>query len=455
MVTTRNIEVKVLLKNDSLKLFRQEVCDVDFDARRKCSKKIIDKCDGLPLAIVTLARTLRKKEEGVWIVVIQQLKKSMFEGLNPVNASIKMSYDFFESSKTKLCFLLCALYPEDHKVTMDTLVGYAMGEDFLGDVEILREARGNLHLMVGTLVSSGLLLKGEDARYVMMHDIVRDVAILIAHESIMRVRMLEEVSVIGNLKTLEILSLQGTGILRLLEEISGLTNLKMLDLSYTRNLKCIPPKKYIISNQLHLGLGDEEEGLQRMAPKVRGGKIPPTRGKIPPTTSLRKRRNNEREDPSHPNYNNPPRVPAKRRKTCSSPHSNRQLFGNLNIQANYSHKEPVRCVWLKPNQDEVMINTDGSMTGNIGAFGAVIRSYPGIPLKAATGNCKAISVSLHELQGKLARTNSFDKACLGTDSAMAIMYIKKQVEPPWEGRWILREIHRRIDEFTSFSSPYL
>ncbi|KAF6162391.1 hypothetical protein GIB67_012539 [Kingdonia uniflora] len=46
------------------------------------------------------------------------------------------------------------------------------------------------------------------------------------------------------------------------------------------------------------------------------GKLPTTRGrKIVPTAFLRKRLNEERDDPSHPNYNNPPRVPAKRRKT--------------------------------------------------------------------------------------------------------------------------------------------
>ncbi|KAF6167222.1 hypothetical protein GIB67_029860 [Kingdonia uniflora] len=185
MATTRNIEVKVLSKKDSLELFCQEVCDETSMPGASVPRKLLINVP--PLAIVTLVRTLRKKEEGVWIAVIQQLKKSMYEGLDPVNVSIKMSYDFFESSKIKLCFLLCALFPEYHKVTMDTLVGYAMVEDLLGDVEALREARGNLHLMVGTLVSSGLLLKGEDARYVMMHDIIRDVAILIAHESIMRV----------------------------------------------------------------------------------------------------------------------------------------------------------------------------------------------------------------------------------------------------------------------------
>ncbi|KAF6165741.1 hypothetical protein GIB67_012638 [Kingdonia uniflora] len=55
-----------------------------------------------------------------------------------------------------------------------------------------------------------------------------------------------------------------------------------------------------------------------MPPKGRG-KLPTTRGrKIVPTTSLRKRLNEEQDDPSHPNYNNPPRVPAKIRKTRST-----------------------------------------------------------------------------------------------------------------------------------------
>ncbi|KAF6150022.1 hypothetical protein GIB67_002804 [Kingdonia uniflora] len=52
---------------------------------------------------------------------------------------------------------------------------------------------------------------------------------------------LQDISVIGNLKALEILNLKGTGISRLPEEISELTNLTILNLSYTKNLKCIPP----------------------------------------------------------------------------------------------------------------------------------------------------------------------------------------------------------------------
>ncbi|KAF6176432.1 hypothetical protein GIB67_010069 [Kingdonia uniflora] len=54
-----------------------------------------------------------------------------------------------------------------------------------------------------------------------------------------------------------------------------------------------------------------------MPPKGRGKLPTMRRRKIVPTASLRKRLNEERDDPSHPNYNNPPQVPAKRRKTRS------------------------------------------------------------------------------------------------------------------------------------------
>ncbi|KAF6169730.1 hypothetical protein GIB67_004122 [Kingdonia uniflora] len=185
MKSTKNIEVKVLSNKDSLELFRQEVGDVDSDVLLKKSEEIANECDGLPLAIVTLARTLRNKDKRFWDAVIQQLKKSMCGGMSPVNASIKLSYDFLKTSETKLCFLLCALFPEDHKITMDVPVGYAMEEDLLGEVESLSEARGNLHIMVDTLVCSGLLLKGKDDEdeFFMMHDIFRDAAISIAREN--------------------------------------------------------------------------------------------------------------------------------------------------------------------------------------------------------------------------------------------------------------------------------
>ncbi|KAF6152927.1 hypothetical protein GIB67_039634, partial [Kingdonia uniflora] len=67
----------------------------------------------------------------------------------------------------------------------------------------------------------------------------------------------------------------------------------------------------------HLKLPIKSCGMSM--PQKGRGKLPTTRGrKIVPTASLRKRLNEKRDDPSHPNYNNPPRVPTKRRKTHST-----------------------------------------------------------------------------------------------------------------------------------------
>ncbi|KAF6171017.1 hypothetical protein GIB67_021856 [Kingdonia uniflora] len=107
---------------------------------------------GLPLAIVTLARALRKEDKGVWTDVIRLLKTSTYEGLDPVKTSIS-ELRLLEIKQNQTMFLACALFPEDHKVTMDALVG-------------------------------------DDEGYVMMHDIVHATAISIAgenrNESIMR-----------------------------------------------------------------------------------------------------------------------------------------------------------------------------------------------------------------------------------------------------------------------------
>ncbi|KAF6164843.1 hypothetical protein GIB67_017046 [Kingdonia uniflora] len=96
MKTTKNIDIKVLSKNNSLELFRQEVGDADYDPLREMSEKIVNEYGGLPLAIVTLARTLIKEDKDVWTDVIPQLRKSMYEGMDIVNVSIKMSYNFLK-----------------------------------------------------------------------------------------------------------------------------------------------------------------------------------------------------------------------------------------------------------------------------------------------------------------------------------------------------------------------
>ncbi|KAF6146611.1 hypothetical protein GIB67_008897 [Kingdonia uniflora] len=71
------------------------------------------------------------------------------------------------------------------------------------------------------------------------------------------------------------------------------------------------------------------------------------------------------------------------------------------------------------------------------------------------GSSKGVSVPYHELQGirmglQGAMNKGITKVCLGTDSTLAIMYIKGLTKPPWEARWILKDILDLISMFDQF-----
>ncbi|KAF5943254.1 hypothetical protein HYC85_020896 [Camellia sinensis] len=92
-------------------------------------KKVVDECGCLPIAIVTVARALKGKDEQSWNSALLQLRVGieMFEAIDSVN-----------------------------------------------------EARDRVHAFVDDLKKGYLLMDGEQEGCVKIHDVVRDVAILIA-----------------------------------------------------------------------------------------------------------------------------------------------------------------------------------------------------------------------------------------------------------------------------------
>lgn len=184
MEVDEDMEVVVLPEDDSWDLFCQKAGKVVVDRviSPRISKEIVQQCKGLPLAIVTLGLTLRNiDDELIWKDALTQLKKSIYEGITPVISSIRLSYDFLQNDTIKLCFLFCCLFPEDEKIAIEVLLTYMIGENVIRNVDSLEETRGRLHSLVEKLTSSNLLLKPEGG-YIMMHDVVRDVAISIVSQ---------------------------------------------------------------------------------------------------------------------------------------------------------------------------------------------------------------------------------------------------------------------------------
>lgn len=143
-------------------------------------------CEGLPIAIVTVAKALKNKPKEVWDDALHQLKNSNLESISgmqeSVHSRIELSYNLLGGEEAKSCFLLCCLFPEDYDVLVEDLVRYGLSMGLFKNMDNVHQARNKVHTLIHKLKESFLLFDGDLREYesVKMHDLVRDVALSIA-----------------------------------------------------------------------------------------------------------------------------------------------------------------------------------------------------------------------------------------------------------------------------------
>ncbi|GKV32569.1 hypothetical protein SLEP1_g41164 [Rubroshorea leprosula] len=191
------IEVKTLPKGEALKLFINKVGDIVLSdqgcikgALESTLEGIVDECDGLPLAIVTVAGSLKRvSEPRLWSAALNQLKecKRKVAGTNDDDAFgiLKFSYDRLESSKFQHCFLCCALYPEDHNIPIHSIIDYWIDEELIDEKETVQAMEDDGLYILRKLVDNCLLESNKVFEHdcVRMHDLVRDMALQITKTS--------------------------------------------------------------------------------------------------------------------------------------------------------------------------------------------------------------------------------------------------------------------------------
>uniref|UniRef100_A0A2N9HRR7 NB-ARC domain-containing protein n=1 Tax=Fagus sylvatica TaxID=28930 RepID=A0A2N9HRR7_FAGSY len=147
--------------------------------------KVVEECKCLPIAIITVGKALIGKSLDEWNVAMHQLRRSRLVDIEGVEeeknayVGLKWSYDQLKR-KTKLCFLLCSLFPEDHNISVEELTRYAMGLEEYKDFHLLEDTRSQVRATINSLKDSSLLLEGIGKGFVKMHDMVRDVGLWIA-----------------------------------------------------------------------------------------------------------------------------------------------------------------------------------------------------------------------------------------------------------------------------------
>ncbi|KAF7146766.1 hypothetical protein RHSIM_Rhsim04G0051900 [Rhododendron simsii] len=185
----KEFAIEILSKEESWALFKKKVGNhVDAHEFRKTAWEVCEECQGLPVAINAIGAALKGKDMYAWRDALDKLKNSMLKDIEGIDqkvyASLKWSYDQLDSEDAKSCFLLCCLFPEDAKISIDDLVRYYMaGRTFHRDLkpDSLERALDRVRTVVSTLISCCLLLDDKYSENVVkMHDVVRDVAISIA-----------------------------------------------------------------------------------------------------------------------------------------------------------------------------------------------------------------------------------------------------------------------------------
>ncbi|XP_028107146.1 probable disease resistance protein At4g27220 [Camellia sinensis] len=182
MGTQKNVEVKTLTGEEACHFFKKVVGDsVEAPDLQPIAEQVVNECQGLPLALVTIGRALKCKSNHAWTDALRQLRIGLTKmEEEKVHKAITMSYNWLEPEEAKSLFLLCGLYPEDHDIQIEDLVRFGMGLRLFEDIDRLGEARDQVHALVNILKTCCLLLDSDKDECVKMHDVIRDVAIAIA-----------------------------------------------------------------------------------------------------------------------------------------------------------------------------------------------------------------------------------------------------------------------------------
>ncbi|PPS08309.1 hypothetical protein GOBAR_AA12351 [Gossypium barbadense] len=186
----KDLDIPRLQKNIASQLERNLSDDEDIIIRAGKMKLVVRECDGLPLAIVTLAGCMRGViDPRVWENAVDELRgyiRNICNMEDKVHGCLKFSYERLKQ-RDRECFLYCALYPEDYKIGKNELIEHWMEEGLIDEMESRKSMESSGYSILQNLEENCLLERGERdyKNSVHMHDVVRDMALHITWKRFM------------------------------------------------------------------------------------------------------------------------------------------------------------------------------------------------------------------------------------------------------------------------------
>ncbi|XP_015165080.1 putative disease resistance protein RGA4 [Solanum tuberosum] len=146
--------------------------------------RIVEICQGLPLAASVLGGLLRNKERHEWQAILDGnplIAGENDNGENSLRKILKLSYDYLPFPHLKKCFAYFAMFPKDFVFGKDQLIQLWMAEGFLRPCQEtpVMEDVGNKYfqlLLQYSLLQDVELDEHNNIRYCKMHDLVHDLA---------------------------------------------------------------------------------------------------------------------------------------------------------------------------------------------------------------------------------------------------------------------------------------
>ncbi|KAL8248927.1 hypothetical protein R6Q59_005795 [Mikania micrantha] len=106
--------------------------DGDNPPLQKIGEDIVKKCGGLPIAIVTIAKSLTDNIHEAWKKALWRLEKDDLKDLEEITHKIfEMSYENLKDDNDRAIFLLSGLFPDDFDIRIEDLLRYGWGLNFL------------------------------------------------------------------------------------------------------------------------------------------------------------------------------------------------------------------------------------------------------------------------------------------------------------------------------------
>ncbi|CAJ2673481.1 unnamed protein product [Trifolium pratense] len=173
-------KLELMSENETWNLFQFMAGDVVKDKNLKdVAFQVAQKCEGLPLRVVTVARAMRNKRDmQSWKEALRKLQSNDQTEMEALTYSaLELSYNSLESDEMRDLFLLFALLEGEN---VEYFLKVAVGLNILKHVNTMDEARNKLYTIIRSLEMTCLLLDVKTGGNIPMHDFVRDFATSIA-----------------------------------------------------------------------------------------------------------------------------------------------------------------------------------------------------------------------------------------------------------------------------------